>query len=210
MSFFLIRTPLRRAKNPGGKKMLRVIAAAAGAAAGFVLLSPVVASAAEVPTGNVASVNVAVSGSTVTVTATCVASGVPAEAQYYARSGDAVLGGGFMATNGNKHSITFKGVRPGDYRAEVYCDTADKDFAAVNRFFTVGKPAQPGKPAPSTQPAVKPAPQVGVKPQGAPQTGGGPAEDGSGAAPLVAGGAVALVGAAGAGALVLRRRRARD
>jgi len=190
--------------------MLRVIAAAAGVAAGFVLLSPVVASAAE---GNVASVHVDVSGSVVTLTVTCVASGVPAEAHYFARSGDRELGGGFLAPKGNKRSITFKGVQPGDYRAEVHCDTADKDFAGVTRFFVVPKPAQPGKPAQSTQPtkpaqpAVKPAPQVAAKPQGAPQTGGGPADDESGAAPLVAGGAVALVGAAGA--LVLRRRAAR-
>ncbi|WIX93080.1 hypothetical protein [Amycolatopsis sp. DG1A-15b] len=189
-------------------KMLRVIAAAAGVAAGFVLLSPVVASAAE---GNVASVHVDVSGSTVTLTVTCVAIGVPAEAHYFARSGDRELGGGSLAPKGNKRSITFKGVQPGDYRAEVYCDKADKDFAGVTRFFVVpkpapGKPAQPTKPA---QPAVKPAPQVAAKPQGAPQTGGGPADDESGATPLVAGGAVALVGAAGAGAWVLRRRAAR-
>ncbi|GHG29156.1 hypothetical protein [Amycolatopsis bullii] len=186
--------------------MLRVIAAAAGVAAGFVLLSPVVASAAEAPTGNVASVHVAVAGSTVTVTATCVASGVPADASYFARSGDRVLGGGPLTLNGNKRSITFKGVRPGDYRTEVFCDTHDKDFAGVTRFFTVPKPA------PSTQsakPAAKPAPQVGAKPQGAPQTGGGPADDESGATPLLVGGAVALVGAAGAGAVVLRRRAAR-
>ncbi len=191
------------------------ISAAVGVAAGLALLSPVVASAAE---GNVASVHVDVSGSVVTLTVTCVASGVPAEAHYFARSGDRALGGGFLAPKGNKLSIMFKGVQPGDYRAEIHCDTADKDFAGVTRLFVVPKPAQPGKPAQSTQPtkptqpAAKPtqtAPQVGVKPQGAPQTGGGPADDESTATPLLAGGAVALVGAAGAGAWVLRRRAAR-
>ncbi|MGW3965290.1 hypothetical protein ACWED2_36115 [Amycolatopsis sp. NPDC005003] len=191
-------------------KMLGRISAAVGVAAGLALLSPVVASAAETPTGTPTSMKVAVSGSTVTITGTCVASGVQAEAGYGVHNGHEPLDWNVMKADGKSYSLTFKGVRPGNYEAVMFCQEGGPgDHPGGIRPFTVGKPA---KPAPSTrpaQPAVKPAPQVGVKPQGAPQTGGGPADDDSGATPLVAGGAVALVGAAGAGAWVLRRRAAR-
>ncbi|MGW4060908.1 hypothetical protein ACWEGE_21665 [Amycolatopsis sp. NPDC004747] len=185
--------------------MLRVIAAAAGVAAGFVLLSPVVASAAETPTGAPASMKVTVSGSTVTITGTCVTSGVQAEASYGVHNGHEPLDANVMKAVGKGYSLTFEGVRPGTYEAVMFChEGGPGSHPGGIRAFTVGKPAPSAKPA---QPAAKPAPQVGVKPQGAPQTGGGPADDESGATPLVAGGAVVLVGAAGAWAL--RRRAAR-
>jgi len=189
--------------------MVRVIGGAAGVAAGLVLLTPVVASAAETPTGTPTSMKVTVSGSTVTIAGTCVTSGVQAEAGYGVHGGHEPLGWNVMKADGKSYSLTFKGVRPGNYEAVMFCQEGGPgNHPGGIRAFTVGKPA---KPAPSTQPAkpAQPAPQVGVKPQGAPQTGGGPAEDGAGAAPLVVGGAVALVGAAGAGAWVLRRRAVR-
>ncbi|MFB9689129.1 hypothetical protein [Amycolatopsis plumensis] len=194
--------------------MLRVIAAAAGVAAGFVVLSPVVASAAETPTGTPTTMKVTVSGSTVTITGTCVTKGVQAEAGYGTHNGHEPLGWNVMKADGKSYSLTFTGVRAGTYEAIMYCvEGGPGEHPGGIRAFTVGKPAKPApstKPAPSkpTQP-TQTAPQVGVKPQGAPQTGGGPADDESGATPLLVGGAVALVGATGAGAWVLRRRAAR-
>ncbi|GHG29150.1 MULTISPECIES: hypothetical protein [Amycolatopsis] len=179
--------------------MLRVIAAAAGVAAGFVLLSPVVASAAD-PT----SMKITVSGSTVTITGTCFTSGVKAEVGIGVSSGQEHIDYHVMAVDGKRQSFTFTGVRPGNYRANMSCSEDREGFGGLMRAFTVGKAA---KPAPSTQPAKPAQPQVAVKPQGAPQTGGGPAEDESTATLLVAGGAVALVGVAGA--VALRRRAAR-
>ncbi|MEV5718696.1 hypothetical protein AB0L41_32820 [Amycolatopsis mediterranei] len=202
--------------------MMGRIAAAAGVAAGFVLLSPVVASAAEAPTGNPESMKVTVSGTAMTVTGTCLTEGMTAEAGYRVHGGHEPpkwgVDWGYMEMVGKRQSITFKGVRPGTYEVTMFCHEGGPLTANSVQTITVGKPAkpaqstQPAKPAPATQPAkpaVKPAPQVGVKPQGAPQTGGGPADDESTATPLLAGGAIALVGAAGAGALVLRRRAAR-
>ncbi len=193
--------------------MLRRIAAAAGVAAGFALLSPVVASAADgTSTGNPTSMKVTVSGSTVTMTGTCTTEGVKAEGGYGVHRGHEPLDWGVMTADGKKQSVTFKGVRPGNYEAIMFCHESGPVTADVVRAFTVGKPAQSApssRPAKPAQPAAKPAPQVAVKPQGAPQTGGGPADDESAATPLLAGGAIALVGAAGAGAWALRRRAAR-
>ncbi|KDN19017.1 hypothetical protein DV20_27810 [Amycolatopsis rifamycinica] len=164
-------------------------------AAGCVLLSPVVASAAETPTGNPTSMKVTVSGSTVTIAGTCVTSGAKAEAGYGVHRGHEPIDTGLMKANGKKQSITFTGVRPGNYEAAMYCHEGGPGSAGVVRNFTVGKPGKP-----------KPAPQVAVKPQGAPQTGGGPADEESAAPALLAGGAIALVGAGGA--VALRRRAA--
>ncbi|MEU4523721.1 hypothetical protein AB0F52_34025 [Amycolatopsis sp. NPDC024027] len=185
-------------------KMMGRIAAAVGVAAGLALLSPGVASAAD-PT----SMKITVSGSTVTITATCATSGVKAEVGIGVSGGQERIDYHVMTVDGKKQSFTFKGVRPGNYDANISCIEHTEGFGGLMRAFTVGKPV---KPAPSTQPAkpaAKPAPQVAVKPQGAPQTGGGPADDESAATPLLAGGAIALVGAAGAGAWALRRRAAR-
>jgi hypothetical protein len=184
--------------------MMGRIAAAVGVAAGLALLSPGVASAAD-PT----SMKITVSGSTVTIAATCATSGAKAEVGIGVADGQERIDYHVMTVDRKKQSYTFKGVRPGKYYANISCLENTEGFAGLLRAFTVGKPATS---APSTQPAkpaVKPAPQVGVKPQGAPQTGGGPADDDSVAMPLLAGGGIALVGAAGAGVLVLRRRAAR-
>ncbi|MFF1606758.1 hypothetical protein ACFVYA_03170 [Amycolatopsis sp. NPDC058278] len=179
-----------------------------GVAAGFVLLSPVVASAAEAPTGNPTSMKVEVDeADNVTIEGTCVNSAVEAEAGYRVPGGHQPILYSDLITGGKTGYVVFKHVPPGKYEAYIYChEGGPGDHRGPVRTFTVGKPA---KPAPSAKPAAKPAPQVGVKPQGAPQTGGGPADDESAATPLLAGGAIALVGAAGAGALVLRRRAAR-
>ncbi|MGW3965291.1 hypothetical protein ACWED2_36120 [Amycolatopsis sp. NPDC005003] len=161
------------------------------------LLSPVAASAAEARMmGDPTSMLITVSGSTVTITATCVNSGVKAEVGIGLADGQERIDYHVMKADGKKQSFTFNGVRPGRYHANLSCIEHTEGFGGLLRAFTVGTPAKP-----------KSAPQVAVKPQGAPQTGGGPADDDSGATPLVAGGAVALMGAAGA--WVLRRRAAR-
>ena len=148
---------------------MRRVLAAVGVAAGCVLLTPVVASAAEPPTGTPASMKVTVSGSTVTITGTCVTSGVKAEGHYGKHDGHEPIDTGVMKVNGKKQSITFTGVRPGSYEAVMFCDEGGYGtHQGAVRNFTVGKPAK-----------AKSAPQVAVKPQGAPQTGGGPADDGS-------------------------------
>ncbi|WIX93079.1 hypothetical protein [Amycolatopsis sp. DG1A-15b] len=186
-----------------------------GAAAGFALLSPVVASAAEAPTDYPTSMEVVVEGNAVEVKGECSSGDVEAEAGYRVPGRNAPIDHNVMLTNGKTKYVPFKMVSPGRYEAYMVCYEDRPGSPVVVRTFTVGKPAKPApstKPTQSakpTQPAAKPAPQVGVKPQGAPQTGGGPADDESAATPLLAGGAIALVGAAGAGALVLRRRAAR-
>jgi len=190
--------------------MLGRISAAVGVAAGLALLSPVVASAAEASAGPPPSMKVKVDeDNNVSIEGTCFNSEDEAEAGYGER-GQKLIELNDMIKDGNTRYVVFKHVLPGKYEANMYCHKIGQGSARADRTFTVGKPAKPAPSAKPTQPAVKPAPQVGVKPQGAPQTGGGPADDESGATPFVAGGAVALVGAAGAGALVLRRRRARD
>ncbi|MFB9689130.1 hypothetical protein [Amycolatopsis plumensis] len=181
--------------------MLGKISAVVGVAAGLALLSPVAASAGEARMmGDPTSMVVTVSGSTVTITATCVNSGVKAEVGIGLSEGQKHIDYHVMKVDGKKQSFTFTGVRPGRYRANLSCIEHTEGFGGLMRAFTVEKPAKP---------APNPSPQVGVKPKGAPQTGGGPADDESTATPLVAGGAVALVGATGAGAWVLRRRAAR-
>jgi hypothetical protein len=152
--------------NPGGEIMRRVLAAV-GVAAGCVLLSPVVATAAEAENPTM---KVAVSGSTVTITALCDISGVLAEGGYGTPRGHEPIGWDVMKANGKKRSITFTGVRPGNYVASMYCHEGGPGSGGAVRKFTVGKPAK-----------AKSAPQVAVKPQGAPQTGGGPADDESAA-----------------------------
>ncbi len=186
---------------------MRRIAAAVGVAAGFVLLSPVVASAAEAPTGNPTSMKVEVDDAdNVTIEGTCVNSAVQAEAGYRVPGGHRPILHGDLIMQGKTGSVTYKHVPPGKYEAYIYCyEGGPGDHRGPVRTFTVGKSAQSAQPAKPTQTA----PQVGVKPQGAPQTGGGPADDESTATPLLVGGAIALVGATGAGALVLRRRAAR-
>ncbi|MGW4060909.1 hypothetical protein ACWEGE_21670 [Amycolatopsis sp. NPDC004747] len=192
--------------------MLGKISAAVGVAAGLALLSPVVASAAEAPEGPPPSMEVKVDvDNNVSIEGTCFNSGDEAEAGYGER-GRKLSEFNEMIKDGNTRYVVFKHVEPGNYEAYMYCHKSGQGSARAERAFTVGKPAKPApsaKPTQPAKPAAKPAPQVGVKPQGAPQTGGGPADDESGATPLVAGGAVALVGAAGAGAWVLRRRAAR-
>jgi len=185
---------------------------AAGVSAGCVLLSPVVASADEAYPGNPTSMNVTVSGSSVTITGTCATADVKAEAAYDFYRGQRPVQQGVMTQNGNKHSITFDWVEPGVWYATMSC--LEGGTGSWWRMFTVGTPDTPTptkptltKPTPKpkpTKPKPKPAPQVAVKPQGAPQTGGGPADDESAVPALVAGGAILLVGAGGA--VVLRRR----
>ncbi|QKV74711.1 hypothetical protein [Amycolatopsis sp. Hca4] len=177
---------------------MRRVLAAVGVAAGFALLSPITASAAEKPENP--TMKVTVSGSVVTISAVCDTAGTTAEGGYAEPRGHEPIGWGVMKASGKKRSITFTGVRPGNYVASMYCHEGGPGSGGAVRNFTVGKPVKP---------PVKTAPQVAVKPQGAPQTGGGPADDESGGvAPLVAGGgALALLGAGGA--VALRRRAAR-
>ncbi|WP_410643193.1 hypothetical protein [Amycolatopsis sp. lyj-346] len=151
---------------------MRRISATAGVAAGCLLLSPSLASADEPYPGKPTSMNVTVSGTSVTITGTCAASGIKAEASYYIYRGQQPRQSGVMTKNGKKYSITFTGVLPGDHWAIMRC--LDGGTGHDWRKFTVG---MPGTPTP-TKPAPKPtkpksAPQVVVKPQGAPQTGGG-------------------------------------
>ncbi|MFT7871165.1 MULTISPECIES: hypothetical protein [Amycolatopsis] len=156
-----------------------------------------------------------------TITGTCVTKGIQAEAGYGTHNGHEPLDYNVMKAAGKGYALSFNGVPPGTYEAMMSCQEGGPGSRPSGiRAFTVGKPAkpapstQPAKPAPSAKPTqpgkpTQTAPQVEVKPQGAPQTGGGPVEDESTATPLLVGGAVALVGAAGAGAVVLRRRAAR-
>ena len=183
---------------------------AAGVSAGCVLLSPVVASAAEGVPGNPTSMNVKVSGTTVTVTGTCPTEGVQAEASYDIYRGQWPRQLGLMTKKGKVYSRTFTNVAPDYWEATMVC--LDGSNGHATRRFRVGVPQltppwdytpTPTKPKP-TKPKPKPAPQVAVKPHGAPQTGGGPADDESAVPALVAGGAILLVGAGGA--VVLRRR----
>lgn len=192
--------------------------AAAGVAAGCVLVSPVVASAAEGVPGNPTSMSVKVSGTTVTVTGTCPTEGVEAQAYYDIYRGQFPKQLGLMTKKGKVYSRTFTNVAPDYWEATMICLDGGNGHAI--RRFRVGVPPIPGwgdppastkpthtKPAPKpTKPQPKPAPQVVVKPHGAPQTGGGPADDGSAAPALVAGGALVLVGAGSAWAV--RRRNA--
>ncbi|MBE8524051.1 hypothetical protein ILP97_42360 [Amycolatopsis sp. H6(2020)] len=185
---------------------MRRIWVVAGVSAGCVLLSPVVASADEPYPGNPTSMKVTVKGNTVTITGTCATDAVRALATYDYYRGQSPIQQGVMVQEGNKHYITFTGVQPGVWYATMSC--LDGGTGSWSRKFTVGITGTPTptKPTPKpTKPKPKPAPQVAVKPQGAPQTGGGPADDGSAASALVAGGAIVLVGAGGAWAL---RRRA--
>lgn len=187
---------------------MRRILAVAGVSAGCVLLSPVVASAQDPYPGSPTSMTVTVAGNAVTIKGTCAADGVEAEAGYDFYRGQRPIESGVMTLTGKTYSITFTGVQPGAYVATMYC--RDGGTGSRSQHFTVGKPAQstptptPAKPT-AAKPAAKPAPQVAVKPHGAPQTGGGPAEDESGGTALVAGGAIALVGAS---TWTLRRRSA--
>ncbi|WP_143263946.1 hypothetical protein [Amycolatopsis kentuckyensis] len=141
---------------------MRRVLAAVGVAAGCVLLSPVVVSAAEAENPTM---KVTVSGGTVTITALCDLGGDLAEGGYAKPRGHEPIGWGVMKENGKKRSITFTGVRPGSYVASMFCHKGGPGSGGAVRNFTVGKPAK-----------AKPAPQVAVKPQGAPQTGGGPAD----------------------------------
>lgn len=189
---------------------------AAGVSAGCVLLSPVVASAAEGVPGNPTSMHVKVSGTTVTVTGTCPTEGVEAEASYDIYRGQFPKQLGLMTKKGKTYTRTFTDVPPDYWQATMVCLDGSNGHAIVR--FRVGVPPLPGwgedtpaptKPTPKPKPTKskpKPAPQVVVKPQGAPQTGGGPADDGAAVPALVAGGAIVLVGAGGA--WVLRRRAA--
>jgi hypothetical protein len=194
--------------------------AAAGVAATCVLVSPVVASAAEGVPGNPTSMNVKVSGTTVTVTGTCPTEGVQAEASYDIYRGQWPRQLGLMTKKGKIYTRTFTEVPPDYWEATMVC--LDGSNGHATRRFRVGVPPGPGwentpgptEPTPTkpttkpTKSKPKPAPQVAVKPQGAPQTGGGPVDDESGVPALVAGGAILLVGAGGAGTWVLRRRNA--
>ncbi|HET6705569.1 hypothetical protein, partial [Amycolatopsis sp.] len=164
------------------RKTMRRSIATAGVAAGCVLLSPAVASADEAYPGNPTSMEVTVSGTSVTITGTCATDDVKAEAGYDFYRGQRPVQHGVMTQNRNKHSITFTGVEPGVWYATMSC--LEGGTGSWSRKFTVGMPGTPTptKPTPKpTKPKPKPAPQVAVKPQGAPQTGGGPADDGSAA-----------------------------
>ncbi|SED24074.1 hypothetical protein SAMN04489727_7039 [Amycolatopsis tolypomycina] len=197
---------------------MRRSTAAAGVAAGCVLLLPAVASAGAPQPGNPTSMKVTVSGTTVTVTGTCPTEGVEAEASYDIYRGQMPKQLGLMTKKGKVYTRTFTNVAPDYWQAIMVCLDGSNGHAI--RRFRVGVPPIPGwddaagvagstptKPAPKpTKPKPKPAPQVVVKPQGAPQTGGGPADDDSAVPALVAGGALLLVGAGGA--VVLRRRAA--
>ncbi|WP_410575237.1 hypothetical protein [Amycolatopsis sp. cmx-4-61] len=167
--------------------------AAVGAAAGCVLLLPAAASAREPYPGSPTSMNVAVSRTTVTITGTCAAEGVQAEAGYDYYRGQRPIQSGVMTWDGKKYAITFTGVQPGAYVATMYC--LDGGTGSRSQHFTVGTPTKPTpvptkptKPTkPTSAPKPKPAPQVAVKPHGAPQTGGGPAGDEPAFPALVAG-----------------------
>ncbi|QKV74710.1 hypothetical protein [Amycolatopsis sp. Hca4] len=151
--------------------------AAAGVAAGCVLLSSAVASADEAYPGNPTSMKVTVKGNAVTVTGTCATADVRALAAYDFYRGQRPIQQGIMVQNGNKHSITFSGVQPGVWYATMSC--LEGGTGSWWRQFTVGATGTPTptKPAPKpTKPKPKPAPQVVVKPHGAPQTGGGPVD----------------------------------
>ncbi len=158
--------------------------ATAGVAASCVLLTSAVASAGE--PGNPTSMNVKVSGTTVTVTGTCPTEGVEAEASYDIYRGQMPKQLGLMTKKGKIYSRTFTNVAPDYWQATMVC--LDGSNGHATRRFIVGVPPLPGwpetptptptKPAPKpTKPKPKPAPQVAVKPHGAPQTGGGPADD---------------------------------
>lgn len=159
--------------------------AAAGLAAGCVLVSPLVVSAAEGAPGSPTSMKVTVSGTTVTVTGTCPTEGVQAEASYDIYRGQMPKQLGLMTKKGKVYSRTFTDVAPDYWQATMVC--LDGSNGHAERRFRVGVPPGPGwenTPGPAgptptpTKPAPKPtkpksAPQVVVKPQGAPQTGGG-------------------------------------
>lgn len=179
----------------------------AGVSAGCVLLSPIVASADKAYPGNPTSMKVTVKGNAVTITGTCETADVRALATYDYYRGQSPVQQGVMVQNGNRHTITFTGVQAGVWYATMSC--LEGGTGSWWRQFTVGVTGTPTptKPTPKpTKPKPKPAPQVAVKPHGAPQTGGGPADDGSAAPALVAGGVLVLAGAGGAWAL--RRRNA--
>ncbi len=103
---------------------------------------------------------------------------------------------------GTDVKVTFKSlptIKPGNYLFELLCDTVEPS--------AIVKVVPAAKKEPVKKEAVKEAPkQVSKVPAGAPQTGGGPVEDDPASVGwLIAG--LAGAGVAGAGGVVLMRRR---
>lgn len=177
---------------------MRKIVFAAGIAAGLALLTPAVASAGTAPVKQTLSVTV--SGNSITLQGTCAGSGVYASGDYGYPHGHEPLGnGGAMKVDGHRQTATFQNIKAGKYVAFMWCEDSGKS-TVVDFSIPAAKKTEKQEPARTNQ--------VAKKPVGAPQTGGGPADD-SGVDPLlVAGGAVGVTAAAGAGFWLLRRRRA--
>ncbi len=98
---------------------------------------------------------------------------------------------------GTDVKVTYKalpGAKPGDYLFVLLCDTVEP--SATVKVVPAAKKAPVKKEAPK---------QVSKVPAGAPQTGGGPVDEPASAGWLIAG--LAGAGAAGAGGVVLMRRR---
>ncbi|SDZ24261.1 hypothetical protein SAMN05421504_11151 [Amycolatopsis xylanica] len=188
--------------------MIRKSVVVAGAAAGFALLSPVAALAGNAPLHQ-ESLSVSISGSTVTLHATCAKPNEEAEGMYgqHVELGAGVIERAPMKADGYKQTVSFKNLKPGKYYALALCgsDTGGKGPAVD---FTMPAPAkETAKPKPQPAAETK-APQVAAKPSGAPQTGGGTSADEGGiGTAAIAGGAAAVAGAGGLGFWALRRRR---
>ncbi|WP_370945861.1 hypothetical protein AB5J62_43320 [Amycolatopsis sp. cg5] len=176
-------------------------------AAGFALLSPVAALAGSPGVDH--KLNISVSGSTVTLSGVCAKPNDHAEGNYGVRNGHEPYGTGTMKANGNKQTISFKGVKPGKYIAWMFCDSdAEGSSGTINSkevAFTVGAP----KPATETKAPQTKAPQVAEKPKGAPQTGGGAEAAADAGIGTAAAGAAAALAIGGGGFFALRRRASR-